>query len=132
MACACKGLPQYFYGSANDSKHHLFASATVDRGDAGTYQDDASGQSTRDPSKISGNLKNLSASGRPRILVYTTLFPNSVQPLLGNFVLERMRHLLKWVDISVVAPVPYLPRWVRLNRRWLNWARVPYEESFGG
>ena len=69
--------------------------------------------------------------GRLRVLVYTTLFPNSVHPLQGNFVLERMRHLQPFVDMSVVAPVPYFPR-VRLNQRWYQFASVPRSETFAG
>lgn len=69
---------------------------------------------------------------RLRILVYTTLFPNSVNPLEGNFVLERLRFLLEFVDISVIAPVPYYPAWMGLNERWRNWARVPRSEHFAG
>ena len=68
---------------------------------------------------------------RLRLLIYTTLFPNSVQPLQGNFILERMRHLLPFVDMSVVAPVPYFPR-INLNERWFNFANVPYNEHFAG
>jgi glycosyltransferase involved in cell wall biosynthesis len=66
-----------------------------------------------------------------RALIYTTLFPNSVQPLHGNFILERMRHLLPHVDMTVVAPVPYFPR-VNLNKRWFEFAGTPHTERFGG
>ena len=69
--------------------------------------------------------------GRLRVLIYTTLFPNSVQPLQGNFVLERMRHLTPYVDMSVVAPIPYFPR-VSLNDRWFKFATVPHNENFAG
>src|SRR5436853_7868659 len=70
-------------------------------------------------------------SRRLRVLIYTTLFPNSVQPLQGNFVLERMRHLTPYVDMSVVAPIPYFPR-VSLNDRWFKFATVPHNENFAG
>src|SRR5215510_10206075 len=43
-----------------------------------------------------------------------------------------MRHLLRSVDISVVAPVPYFPQWIGFNHRWLNWSRVPRSENFEG
>ncbi len=71
-------------------------------------------------------------SRRLSVLVYTTLFPNSIDPLSGNFVLERMRSLVDLVDISVVAPVPYYPAWFGFNKRWQNWARVPRAENLGG
>jgi len=70
-------------------------------------------------------------SRRLRVLIYTTLFPNSVHPLQGNFVLERMRHLLPFIDMSVVAPIPYFPR-VNLNERWFKFATVPHNEQFAG
>jgi teichuronic acid biosynthesis glycosyltransferase TuaC len=78
-----------------------------------------------DGSQHSANSKRLS------ILVYTTMFPNSVQPLWGNFVLERMRHLLPYADLSVMAPVPYFPK-VGLNGRWSQFAKVPRFERFAG
>src|SRR5215831_3974286 len=68
---------------------------------------------------------------RLKVLVYTTLFPNSVDPLLGNFVLERMRHLQGLADLSVVAPVPFFPR-LKINRRWYRYAMVPKAELFAG
>jgi teichuronic acid biosynthesis glycosyltransferase TuaC len=68
---------------------------------------------------------------RLKILIYTTLFPNSVQPLWGHFVFERMRHLLPFAEIDVVAPVPYFPR-VKVNKRWYEFATVPNRETFGG
>src|SRR5438105_5913778 len=70
-------------------------------------------------------------SRRLKILIYTTLFPNSVQPLWGHFILERMSHLLPYADLSVVAPVPYFPK-IRLNDRWYKFANVPRFERFGG
>src|SRR6267378_413169 len=66
-----------------------------------------------------------------RALIYTTLFPNSTQPLHGTFILERMRHLLPFVDMSVVAPVPYFPR-INVNQRWFNFAEAPHVERFAG
>src|SRR2546429_229860 len=64
-------------------------------------------------------------------LIYTTLFPNPQQPLNGNFILERMRHLLPFVKMSVVAPVPYFPR-VKVNHRWSKFAAASHTERFAG
>jgi teichuronic acid biosynthesis glycosyltransferase TuaC len=72
-----------------------------------------------------------SAAGTLRVLIYTTLFPNSVQPLHGNFILERMRHLLPFVSMTVTAPVPYFPA-INLNRRWFEFAATPHAERFAG
>jgi teichuronic acid biosynthesis glycosyltransferase TuaC len=66
-----------------------------------------------------------------RVLVYTTLFPNSIQPLQGTFVLERMRHLLPFINMTAMAPIPYFPR-LKWNKRWFNFATVPQVESLNG
>src|SRR5262245_35620347 len=66
---------------------------------------------------------------RLKVLVFTSLFPNSVRPLLGNFVMERMRHLRPYADLSVVAPVPYFPRW-KAYKRWYGFSQIPIAERF--
>ncbi len=74
-------------------------------------------------------LAEMLLNKKPRILVYTTLFPNSVQPVHGNFVLERLRYLIPFVDMSVVAPIPYFPQ-LNIHKRWFNLASVPRSERF--
>src|SRR5437870_2689156 len=64
-----------------------------------------------------------------RILIYTSFFPNSVQPLNGNYVLERMRHLKPFANMSVIAPVPYYPH-LNVNQRWSSFAKVPRTEQY--
>ena len=46
-----------------------------------------------------------------RVLLFSTLYPNSVQPAHGIFVQTRLRHLLASgeVEARVVAPVPWFP-----------------------
>lgn len=46
-----------------------------------------------------------------RILLFSTLYPSSVQPSHGIFVQTRLRHLLSSgdVDARVIAPVPWFP-----------------------
>ena len=58
--------------------------------------------STLDP-----DLPLIRSSQRLRVLVFTTVFPNTSQPLHGTFVLERIRHLAALADIQVVAPIPW-------------------------
>ncbi len=79
----------------------------------------------------SENVRAVTASlGRkPRVLIYTSLFPNSAQPLHGNFILERMRHLTPFVDMTVVAPVPYFPP-AKINEYWYRFATIPHAERF--
>src|SRR5262245_61985275 len=70
-------------------------------------------------------------SKRLRVLVYTTLFPNSVQPVLGSFVLERTRYLQQLADVSIMAPVPFFPP-LNIHRRWSKYARIPRDEKIAG
>lgn len=45
----------------------------------------------------------------PRIVVFTTLFPNATQPSSGIFIRERMFRVAKELPLMVVAPVPWFP-----------------------
>jgi teichuronic acid biosynthesis glycosyltransferase TuaC len=67
-----------------------------------------------------------------RILTFTSLFPNSMQPLRGVFVFQRVAHLARRVGnlIHVVAPVPYFPSWLPFER-WQSAGRIPREEAVG-
>lgn len=59
---------------------------------------------------------------KPRLVVFSTLFPNNVQPNAGLFIRERMFRVGKVLPITVVAPVPWFPfqsliRLIRPNYR---------------
>jgi len=67
--------------------------------------------------------------GRLRLLTFTSLFPNALQPDFGGFVVRRMeawaeRYAERW---AVVAPIPYFPR-LPVPTRWDRFSRVPKEE----
>ncbi|RLK51623.1 glycosyltransferase involved in cell wall biosynthesis [Alkalispirillum mobile] len=49
------------------------------------------------------------AERRPRLVVYTRVYPNRAQPGMGLFVRERMRRVAEHLDLEVVAPVPWFP-----------------------
>ena len=67
-----------------------------------------------------------------RILVFSSLYPNSVNPQFGLFVHRRTEAVSRrGVDVRVVAPVPYFPRWLPL-RRWRAYAHVPVRERIAG
>jgi teichuronic acid biosynthesis glycosyltransferase TuaC len=53
----------------------------------------------------------------PRLVVFTTLFPNAGQPQAGVFVRERMFRVGQHMPITIVAPVPWFP-FQSLIRRW--------------
>lgn len=44
-----------------------------------------------------------------RVLVFSSLFPNNVEPIHGNFIKERMARVARLAELTVVAPVPYYP-----------------------
>lgn len=72
--------------------------------------------------------------GRIRLLVFTSLYPNSAQPRHGIFVEERLRHLIATgkVSATVVAPVPWFPFRSRRFGAYAAFARVPAcEERYG-
>jgi glycosyltransferase involved in cell wall biosynthesis len=66
-----------------------------------------------------------------RVLLFSTLFPNSVQPSHGIFVQTRLRHLLATgeVDARVVAPVPWFPSTNPRYGDYATCAAVPREET---
>jgi len=67
------------------------------------------------------------------VLIFTSLFPNRAQPVHGIFIHQRVSHLgaREGNTVQVIAPVPYLPRWLRWTR-WQTAVQVPAEEKIGG
>ena len=69
------------------------------------------------------------------ILTLTSLFPNSLQPVHGVFVFNRMDRFVRdhahaW---SIVAPVPWFPKFpFPTSPAYDTFARVPREEAFLG
>ena len=66
-----------------------------------------------------------------RLLMFSTLFPNAVQPSHGVFVENRLRHLLAdgGVTAQVIAPVPWFPSAGRLFGRYAAFAKVAGQET---
>jgi len=71
--------------------------------------------------------------GIMKVLVYTSLFPNHLQPNFGIFIKQRMFHFakLKGCEIKVVAPVPYCPPWPALGK-WYQHSQVKKYEVMDG
>ncbi|MGZ5824074.1 MAG: glycosyltransferase, partial [Hyphomicrobium sp.] len=68
-----------------------------------------------------------------RILSFTTLYPNAMQPIHGVFVENRLRHLAAaGVEIKVVAPVPWFPFSGKWAGRYARYASVPPREQRHG
>jgi teichuronic acid biosynthesis glycosyltransferase TuaC len=73
-------------------------------------------------------------AGVPRILTFTTLFPNAAAPAHGVFVENRLRHLVASGGVSarVVAPVPWFPSSAPIFGHYASFAKAPrQEERFG-
>ena len=70
------------------------------------------------------------SQGKIRLLVFTSLYPNSVRPRHGVFVEERLRHLVDSgrIAATVVAPVPWFPFRNSLFGAYAAYAEVPSEE----
>ncbi len=69
-----------------------------------------------------------------RLLTFSTLFPNSLQPNHGIFVQNRLRHLVASGEAlsTVVAPVPYFPSAHPRFGEWAKHAAVPRLEQRHG
>jgi len=69
-----------------------------------------------------------------KILTFTTLFPNAVNPGHGIFVENRLRHLIGSgeVESKVVAPVPWFPFKNEKFGEYADKARIPAVENRNG
>ncbi|MCS3918542.1 glycosyltransferase family 4 protein [Fervidibacter sacchari] len=61
------------------------------------------------------------------------LFPNYKNPNAGSFVVEQLRHLQRYCEITVLVPHPWVPPVVgRLSKKWRQYAQLPDEETVAG
>lgn len=69
-----------------------------------------------------------------RILTFSTLFPNPLQPTHGIFVENRLRQLVRTGQVSahVIAPVPWFPFRHKYFGKYAEFARVPETETRHG
>jgi len=70
---------------------------------------------------------------RLRVLTFTALYPNKVNPLQGIFIHQRVKHLARRPgnSVEVIAPVPYFPSWLPIPR-WRKFSEIPHEEEIDG
>jgi glycosyltransferase involved in cell wall biosynthesis len=82
------------------------------------------------------NARKRAAGDTIKILTFTTLYPNSIQPNHGIFVENRLRHLLatRRVMARVLAPVPWpwVPSTARHFGRYAKGGRTPAREIRNG
>ncbi len=55
-------------------------------------------------------------SGRPRVLVIASMYPNDAHPQFGVFVHRRIRAVSRYAAVTVLSPIPYFPFTSRLKR----------------
>ncbi len=69
---------------------------------------------------------------RPRIVLFSSLYPSSARPQHGVFVETRLRELLAGgaVDAKVVAPVPWVPYAAARRGDYAEIARTPARETW--
>jgi glycosyltransferase involved in cell wall biosynthesis len=69
-----------------------------------------------------------------RLLTFSTLYPNNMQPNHGVFVENRLRHLVTSRDVTstVLAPVPYFPFSSGRFGSWATYAGVARQETRHG
>jgi len=66
-----------------------------------------------------------------KVLVFTSLFPNNMEPNKGVFIKERMRNVAKYCEIEVVAPVPYFPP-IGIFKKWYKFSQIKNRENIEG
>lgn len=66
-----------------------------------------------------------------KVLVFTSLFPNNVEPNKGVFIKERMVNVAKLCEVKVIAPVPYFPP-IKIFKRWYPFFQVKKKEVIEG
>ncbi|HJP98336.1 MAG TPA: glycosyltransferase family 4 protein [Rhodanobacteraceae bacterium] len=87
------------------------------------------------PAAAAFGSKPAARAKRPiHLLVFSSLYPNAVQPRHGVFVEERLRHLVAATRIAatVVAPVPWFPFRHPAFGRYAEFAQVPHRERRHG
>ena len=70
-----------------------------------------------------------------KILTFSTLFPNDIQPYHGVFVENRLRHLLErcdGIESRVIAPVPWFPFAGSAFGQYGKYAAAPRRETRHG
>ncbi|HLI21740.1 MAG TPA: glycosyltransferase family 4 protein [Stellaceae bacterium] len=73
-------------------------------------------------------------AGVPRIVTFTTLFPNAAAPSHGVFVENRLRHLIASgrAAARVVAPVPWFPSGAAMFGDYARFTKAPKREERHG
>jgi teichuronic acid biosynthesis glycosyltransferase TuaC len=87
-----------------------------------------------EPGVSEAGMSKAGATGPIRLLTFSTLYPNAVQPHHGVFVENRLRHLVASGEATstVLAPVPWFPSASPCFGRWARYASIPQRENRHG
>ncbi len=68
------------------------------------------------------------------LLIITNLFPNPAEPNRGIFVAEMVKELKNRVELTVLSPMPWFPRWGALKRfkHWNKFSQIPENYEVNG
>ncbi len=66
-----------------------------------------------------------------KILAVSYLFPNQAMPDFGIFVLNRLKAVSKYCEVTVINPIPWFPACERFSR-YKGYNQVPYKEKIDG
>jgi len=76
------------------------------------------------------DLRSLGANVM-RILISTGIFPNGVHPHRGVYILRQAVALTQWAQVKIIAPVPFVPGFVR-SGRYSSYAQVAANGNIEG
>lgn len=76
-------------------------------------------------------MRNDRKSKPIRILAISYLFPNSVYPNYGIFVLNRLKAVQKYCEVKVINPIPWFPFNSRF-KGYRNYDQIPTKEVIAG
>ena len=64
---------------------------------------------------------------RSNVLLITNLFPNPEEPNRGVFVFNMAAEVGKMVDLTIISPLPWFPKWQMLKsfKNWYKFSLIP-------
>ena len=67
----------------------------------------------------------------PKVVVLSHNYPSKADPTLGVFIHNEVRALRSaGVDLRVVSPIPWSPKFLQIRKRWQNYASVIVDSEF--
>jgi len=69
-----------------------------------------------------------------KIVLFSNLFPNRIEPERGIFTYQIVRHLNKMCDLEVVSSLPFYPKnkLFSFAPKWWAFSQVPFSSNYKG